>query len=192
MARDLGKSYTIKKKTIRYPNGDIYEGMTAAYYKNSCDPHGEGTYYHKSSGVVFKADWEFRNGPDFNTIEIIDKPKDESFVLVHACASEIYSDLVYLGIIKAKEGTYVFKQLECIVLEPHAWSKHLFNIKKVNDNELSFDLTGPKINSEKFIDCIAIKGTPKCIDASIPSHIIWDHDDEYDVTINASIEVLYF
>ena len=192
MASDLGKGYKCKKQTIKYPNGDVYEGMTASYYDNEYELHGEGTYFNKSSGVTFQADWEYRQGPDFNTIKIIDKPKNQSFVLVHAYAGEIYSDLVYLGIIKAKEGTFSFKDLESFILEPHAWSKHLFTIKHFDENELVFDFTGPKVDHGKFIDKIAPKGEPKEYHSTISSHIIWDHDDEYDVTQSASIEVLYF
>lgn len=192
MATDLGSGYKYKKVKIEYPNGDIYEGMGAAYYDSDYEPHGEGTYFNKSSGVTFKADWELREGPDFETIEIINKPTEESFVLVQAYAGEIYSDLVYLGIIKANIGTYAFKELECIILDPHAWAKHLFSIKQVNENELVFDFTGPKVDHGKFINFIAPKGEYKKYQSTVDSHIIWDHDDEYDVTMTASIKILYF
>ena len=192
MASDLGKSYKLKKIKINYPNGDVYKGMGAAYYNPPYEPHGTGTYFNKSSGVTFKADWEYRKGPNFNTIEIINKPDGESFVLVQAYAGEIYSDLVYLGIIKANIGIYAFKELECIVLEPHSWSKHLFNIKQVNDSELIFDFTGPKVDHGKFIDFVAPRGEPKKYESTVSSTIIWDHGDEYDVTQSASIEILYF
>lgn len=192
MAKDLGNGYKYKKITLKYPNGDIYEGMGAAYYSSEYEPYGEGTYFNKSSGVTFKADWNWRKAPDFKTIEIVNKPKGESFVLVQAYAGEIYSDLVYLGIIKAEVGTYAFKTLECLVVEPHAWAKHLFTIKQVNDNELIFDFTGPKVDHGKFIDFVAPKGEPKKYESTVSSTIIWDHGDEYDVTQTAKIEILYF
>ena len=192
MAKDLGKSYKIKNTIIKYPNGDIYDGMAAAYHSSDYEPHGEGVYFNKSSGVSFKADWEWREGPDFNTIEIVNKPEGESFVLINAYAGEIYSDLVYLGIIKAKPGTYHFKELESFILEPHAWSNHLFTIKQADDKELVFDFTGPKVDHGKFVDCVAKKGEAKELHSTVSSHIIWDHDDEYDVSKTAKINVLYF
>lgn len=192
MNKDLGSGYKYKKKSIKFPNGDIYEGMAAAYYSGDYEPYGEGTYFNKSSGVTFKAEWDYRKGPDFNSIEIIDKPQGQRFVLVQAYAGEIYSDLVFLGIIKVKEGTYSFKELECIVLEPHAWLKHRFTIKHFDSNELVFDFTGPMVNHGKFIDKVVKLGKPEEYNSTIPSHIIWDHDDEYDVTQSASIKVLYF
>ena len=193
MAKDLGKGYKYKKIKIKYPNGDIYEGMGAAYYSSEYEPYGEGTYFNKRTGVTFKAEWNWRNdGPDFKTIEIIDKPKGKSFVIVQAYAGEIYSDLTYLGIIEAKEGSYSFKDLECIILEPHAWAKHLFVIKQVSDNELIFDFTGPKVDHGNFINKTAPKCEPKEYESTVSSHIIWDHGDEYDVTQTAKIELFYF
>ena len=192
MATELGKGYKISKKKITFPNGDIYKGMAASYYDSEYEPHGEGTYFNKSSGVTFKADWEHRRGPDFNTIQIVDKPKGENFALVQAYAGEIYSDLVYLGIIRAKAGEYPFKELECIILEPHAWAKHLFTIKKTSDKELVFDFTGPKVDHGNFIGCVAVKGEPKVLDSVVSSTIIWDHGDEYDASQTAKIKVFYF
>ena len=192
MTKDLGTGYTYKKQIIKYPNGDVYDGMTAAYYNSKYEPYGEGTYFNKSSGVLFKADWGHRSGPDFDTIKIINKPKEEDFVLVQAYAGEIYSDLVYLGIIKAKIGEYAFKDLECFILEPHAWSEHLFTIKNVSKKELVFDFTGPKVNHGNFIDCVAVKEEPKVLKSTVSSHIIWDHDDEYDVSQTSYIKVLFF
>ena len=192
MASDLGSGYKYKQIKIKYPNGDIYVGMGAAYYSSEYEPHGEGTYFNKRTGVTFKADWEHGGGPNFKTIEIIDKPKGKSFALIQAYAGEIYSDLTYLGIIQAKEGIYAFKDLECIILEPHSWSNHLFRIKKVTDNELTFDFVGPKVDHGNFIDKVIKKGEPQKFSNTIGSHIIWDHDDEYDVTQSAKIEILYF
>ena len=192
MAKELGKGYKYKKTKIKYPNGDIYEGMGADYYGSNYEPHGEGTYFHKASGVTFKTEWEWRNGPIFDTISIVDKPQGELFVLVQAYAGEIYSDLVYFGIIKAKVGTYAFKNLECIVLEPHSWSNHLFAIKQFDNKELVFDFTGPKVDQGKFIDKVAPIGEPKEFNSTVSSHIIWDHDDEYDVSQTANIKILYF
>ena len=192
MASDLGSGYKYKQIKIKYPNGDIYEGMGAAYYSSEYEPYGEGTYFNKRTGVTFKADWEHRGGPNFKTIEIIDKPKRKSFALIQAYAGEIYSDLTYLGIIQAKEGIYAFKDLECIILEPHSWSNHLFRIKKVTDNELTFDFVGPKVDHGKFIDFVVPKGEPKKYESTVSSTIIWDHGDEYDVTQSAKIEILYF
>lgn len=192
MASDLGKSYKLKRIIINYPNGDIYEGMSASYYDSECEPHGMGTYFNKSSGVTFKADWEYRKGPDFNTIEIIDKPRDKSFVIAQVYAGEIYSDLVHLDIIEAKKGEYAFNDLPSIILEPHAWSKHLIKIKKVTDDELVFDFTGPKVDHGKFVDKVIKKGEPQQFKNTISSHIIWDHDDEYDVSQTARIDILYF
>lgn len=192
MASDLGKSYMLKKIKINYPNGDVYEGMGAAYYDPPYEPHGIGTYFQQSSGVTFQADWEFRRGPDFNTIEIIDKPRDKSFVIVQVYAGEIYSDLVHLDIIEAKKGEYAFNDLPSIILEPHAWSEHLIKIKKVTDDELVFDFTGPKVDHGKFVDKVIKKGEPQQFKNTISSHIIWDHDDEYDVSQTARIDILYF
>ena len=192
MVKDLGSGYKYKKQTIKYPNGDIYEGMAAAYYSGNFEPHGEGTYFNKSSGVTFKANWEHRCGPDFNTIQIINKPSGQSFLLVQVYAGEIYSNLVYLGIIKVKEGQFAFKNLECIVLEPHASPKNLLTIKSFNDHELVFDFTGPMVDHGSFIDKVAPKGEPKKYSSTVASHIIWNHDDEYDVTKTASIDILYF
>ena len=192
MASDLGSGYKYKQTKIKYPNGDIYEGMGAAYYSSEYEPHGEGTYFNKKTGVTFKADWEHRRGPNFKTIKIIDKPEGQSFVIVQAYAGEIYSDLTYLGIIEAKEGIYIFKDLECIILEPHSWSKHQFAIKQVSNEELIFDFTGPKVDHGNFIDKSAPKNEPKEYESTIASHIIWDHDDEYDVTQTAKIELFYF
>ena len=192
MASDLGKGYQYKKISIKFPNGDIYEGMGAAYYDSEYEPHGEGTYFNKRTGVTFKADWEHRRGPDFKTIKIIDKPKGEQFVLVQAYAGEIYSNLVYLGIINAKVGTYAFKDLECIVLEPHSWPKHLFVIKQISENELIFDFAGPTVDNDKFANSVAPRNEPKELQSVVASHIIWDHDDEYDVSQSSSIKVLYF
>ena len=191
MAKDLGRGYKYKKTTIKYPNGDIYEGMGACYYDGDLEPHGEGTYFNKSTGVTFKADWEHREGPDFSTIEIIDKPQGKSFALIQAYAGDIYSDLNHLCIIEAKEGTYSFKDLECMVIDKHAWSKHLFVIKKVNERELEFDFTGSKV-SEKFVNRTVTKNTLFEDTSTVSSHIIWDHDDEYDVSQTSSIKVLYF
>ena len=192
MANDLGSGYKYKKTTIKYPNGDIYEGMGASYYDSELEPHGEGTYYQKSSGVTFEADWDHRRGPDFKSIKIRNKPADKSFVIVQVYAGEIYSDLVHLDIIEAKEGEYAFKDLPSIILEPHSWSKHLFRIKKVTDDELVFDFTGPKVDHGNFIDKVIKRGEPQKFKNTIGSHIIWDHDDEYDTTQTASIEILYF
>ena len=192
MASDLGKSYKLKKIKINYPNGDVYEGMGAAYYNPPYEPHGIGQYYQKSSGITFEADWEHRRGPDFKSIKIINKPTDKSFVIVRVYAGEIYSDLVHLDIIEAKEGEYAFKDLSSIILESHSWSKHLFRIKKVTDNELTFDFVGPKVDHGNFIDKVIKKGEPQKFSNTIGSHIIWDHDDEYDVSQTASIEILYF
>ena len=192
MANDLGSGYTYKNVSIKYPNGDIYEGMGAAYYSSEFEPHGLGTYFQKSSGVTFKADWDLRKGPDFKTIEIIDKPTRKSFIIVKVYAGEIYSDLVHLDIIEAREGTYAFKDLPSIVLEPHAWSKHLLIIKNVTSDELVFDFTGPKVDHGKFIDKVIKRGEPQKFTNTVSSHIIWDHDDEYDVSQTAQIEILYF
>ena len=192
MASDLGKSYKLKKIKINYPNGDVYEGMGAAYYDPPYEPHGIGQYYQKSSGVTFEADWEHRKGPDFKSIKIINKPANKSFVIVQVYAGEIYSALVHLDIIEAKEGEYAFKDLPSIILEPHSWSNHLFRIKKVTDNELTFDFVGPKVDHGNFIDKVIKKGEPQKFSNTIGSHIIWDHDDEYDVSQTASIEILYF
>ena len=192
MASDLGKSYKLKKIKINYPNGDVYEGMGAAYYDPPYEPHGIGQYYQKSSGITFEADWEHRRGPDFKSIKIINKTADKSFVIVQVYAGEIYSDLVHLDIIEAKEGEYAFKDLPSIILEPHSWSKHLFTIKKVTDDELVFDFTGPKVDHGNFIDKVIKRGEPQKFENTVNSHIIWDHDDEYDVTQTASIEILYF
>ena len=192
MASDLGKSYKLKKIKIKYPNGDIYEGMGACYHNPPYEPHGIGRYYQKSSGVTFEADWERRKGPDFKSIRIIDKPLGKSFVILQVYAGEIYSDLVHLDIIEAKEGEYAFKDLPSIILEPHSWSKHLFRIKKVTDSELTFDFVGPKVDHGKFIDKVIKKGEAQKFSNTIGSHIIWDHDDEYDVSQTATIELLYF
>ena len=193
MASDLGSSYKYKKVNIKYPTGDIYEGMAASFLDGEYDePHGVGTYFHKDSGVTFKADFEWRRGPDFKTIEIIDKPARKSFVIVRAYASEIYSDLTHLDIIEAKEGTYSFKDLPSFILDPHAWSKHLLTIKKVTDDELVFDFTGPKVDHGNFVDKVIKKGEPQNYSHTISSHIIWDHDDEYDVDQTAKIDILYF
>ena len=192
MASDLGKSYKLKKIKINYPNGDVYEGMGAAYYNPPYEPHGIGQYYQKSSGITFEADWEHRRGPDFKSIKIINKPTDKSFVIVRVYAGEIYSDLVHLDIIEAKEGEYAFKDLPSIILEPHSWSNHLFRIKKVTDNELTFDFVGPKVDHGNFIDKVMKKGEPQKFSNTIGSHIIWDHDDEYDVSQTARIDILYF
>ena len=192
MASELGKGYKYKNVKIRYPNGDVYQGMGASYYGSEYEPYGVGTYFQKSSGVTFSSEWDYRRGPDFKAIEIIDKPAGKSFVLVQAYAGEIYSDLVHLDIIKAEAGEYAFKNLPSIILEPHAWSNHLFTIKKVTDSELVFDFTGPKVDHGKFIDKVVKKGEPQEYQNSIPTTIIWDHDDEYDATQSASIKVLYF
>ena len=192
MGRELVKGYKYKKIRINYPNGDIYEGMGAAYYDGKYEPHGIGSYYQKASRVTFKGDWDLRNGVDFKTVEIINKPKGESFVLVQVYAGEIYSDLVHLDIIKAIEGTYKFDDLPSIVLEPHAWKGHLFTIKKVTDSELVFDFTGPKVDHGNFIDKVIKKGEPDEFEHSIATTIIWDHGDEYDASQKASIKVLYF
>ncbi len=192
MASDLGKSYKLKKIKINYPNGDVYEGMGAAYYNPPYEPHGIGRYYQKSSGITFEADWEWRKGPDFKSIRIINKPLGKSFVILQVYAGEIYSDLVHLDIIEAKEGEYAFKDLPSIILEPHSWSKHQFVIKKVSDEELIFDFTGPKVDHGNFINKRAPKNEPKEYESTVSSHIIWDHDDEYDVSQTAKIELLYF
>ena len=192
MASDLGESFKLKKIKIKYPNGDIYEGMGAYYHNPPYEPHGIGRYYQKSSGVTFEADWERRKGPDFKSIRIIDKPLGKSFVILQVYAGEIYSDLVHLDIIEAKEGEYAFKDLPSIILEPHSWSKHLFRIKKVTDSELTFDFVGPKVDHGKFIDKVIKKGEAQKFSNTIGSHIIWDHDDEYDVSQTATIELLYF
>lgn len=192
MAKELGNGYKYKKTSIKYPNGDIYNGMGASYYDSELEPHGLGTYYQKSSGVTFKADWEYRRGPDFKTIEIIDKPAGKFFVIVQVYAGEIYSDLTHLDIIEAKEGEYAFKDLPSIIVEPHAWSNHLLRIKKVAENELVFDFVGPKVDHGKFVDKVIQKGEPQEYKNTIASHIIWDHDDEYDVSQTACIEILYF
>lgn len=192
MGTDLGTGYKYKNIKIKYPNGDIYEGMGASYYSSDYEPYGVGNYYQKASGVTFKADWDYRRGPDFKTIEIIDKPEGESFVIVLAKASEIYMDLEHLDIIKANVGTYSFKDLPSIIVEPHAWARHLFTIKNVSDNELVFDFTGPKVDHGKFIDKVVKKGEPQKFTNTIATTIIWDHGDEYDASQSASIEVLYF
>ena len=192
MASDLGKSYKLKKIKINYPNGDVYEGMGAAYYDLPHEPHGIGQYYQKSSGITFEADWEHRKGPDFKSIRIINKPLGKSFVILQVYAGEVYSDLVHLDIIEAKEGEYAFKDLPSIILEPHSWSSHLFRIKKVTDNELTFDFVGPKVDHGNFIDKVIKKGEPQKFSNTIGSHIIWDHDDEYDVSQTARIDILYF
>ena len=192
MASDLGKSYKLKKIKINYPNGDVYEGMGAAYYDSPHEPHGIGQYYQKSSGITFEADWEHRKGPDFKSIRIINKPLGKSFVILQVYAGEVYSDLVHLDIIEAKEGEYAFKDLPSIILEPHSWSNHLFRIKKVTDNELTFDFVGPKVDHGNFIDKVIKKGEPQKFSNTIGSHIIWDHDDEYDVSQTAKIKILYF
>ena len=192
MASDLGKSYKLKKIKINYPNGDVYEGMGAAYYDLPHEPHGIGQYYQKSSGITFEADWEHRKGPDFKSIRIINKPLGKSFVILQVYAGEVYSDLVHLDIIEAKEGEYAFKDLPSIILEPHSWSNHLFRIKKVTDNELTFDFVGPKVDHGNFIDKVIKKGEPQKFSNTIGSHIIWDHDDEYDVSQTARIDILYF
>lgn len=192
MAKDLGKGYKYKKMIIKYPNGDIYDGMCAAYYSSNYEPHGEGIYYNRNNDVSFKADWEYRSGPYFETIEIIDKPRDIPYVIVQAYATEIYSDLVYLGIIKVETKTFHFKELECIVLEPHSWLNHIFTIKRFDENELEFDFAGPKVDKEKFIGCVINKGVSISLNSAKSSHIIWDHDDEYDVTQYSSIKALYF
>ena len=143
MASHLDNIYKYKQIKIEYPNGDIYEGMGAAFSfcSSEYEPHGEGTYFNKKTGVTFKADWEHRRGPDFKTIEIINRPEGESFIIVQAYAGEIYSDLTYLGIIQAKEGIYAFQDLECIILEPNSWPEHQFAIKQVSDDKLIFDFT---------------------------------------------------
>lgn len=192
MGEELGNGYKYKKIKIKYPNGDIYEGMGAAYYDSAYEPHGIGTYYQKSSGVSIKADWELRKGPDFNSIEIVSKPDGVPFVLVQAYAGEIYSDLVHLDIIQAIAGTYKFQDLPSFILEPHAWAKHLFTIKKVDENELAFDFTGPKVNHGNFIDKVAKKGEPQEFKHTINTTIIWEHGDEYDATQTTIIKVLYF
>ena len=192
MSKDLGSGYKYKKIKIKYPNGDVYEGNGAAYYSGEYEPYGLGTYYHKESGVTFSADWEYRSGPDFESIKIIDKPQGRPFVIIQAYAGEIYSDLVYLGIIKAKVGEYRFKDLPSFLLEPHAWSKHMFVIKQVNENELLFDFTGPKVDHGNFVNKAAKKGEPQELHHTVSSHIIWDHGDEYDVSQTARIKVLYF
>lgn len=192
MTKDLGKGYKYKKIKIEYRNGDIYKGMGAAYYSSEYEPYGEGTYYQKASGVTFHADWDYRRGPNFETINIISKPKGESFVLVQAHAGQVYGDLSHLDIIEAKVGSYNFKNLPSIIIEPHAWSGHLFVIKKVTEYELTFDFTGHNVDHGHFIDCVAEKGKPKEIEHSESSTIIWDHDDEYEVSRFASIKVLYF
>ena len=124
MASELGKGYKYKNVKIRYPNGDVYQGMGASYYGSEYEPHGVGTYFQKSSGVTFSSEWDYRRGPDFKAIEIIDKPAGKSFVLVQAYAGEIYSDLVHLDIIKAEAGEYAFKNLPSIILEPHVTEKN--------------------------------------------------------------------
>lgn len=192
MASELGKGYNCKQVKIDYPNGDTYVGMGAAYYSQQYEPHGVGVFFQKGSKVSFEADWELREGPNFNSIRIVDKPKEKSFVIVQVKASEIYSDLVHLDIIEAKVGTYHFKELPSIILEPHAWSKHAFTIKNITDDELVFDFTGPKVDHGKFVDKVVKKGEPLMLTHTIPTTIIWDHGDEYDATITASIKVLYF
>ena len=192
MGKDLGSGYKCKRVEIKYPNGDIYKGMGASYYGSDYEPHGVGTYYQESSGVAIEADWELRRGPDFKTVKVINKPAGKSFVLVQAYAGEIYTDLSSLAIIEAKEGTYAFKELPSIILEPHAWAKHLFVIKKVSDNELVFDFTGPKVDHGNFVDQVIQKGEPQRFENTVSSTIIWDHDDEYDASQTARIDVLYF
>lgn len=192
MAQNLGTGFKYKSIIINYPNGDVYEGMGAAYYDGKYEPHGIGTYYQKSSGVTFEADWDLRRGPDFKSIKIINKPSNKSFVIVHAYAGEIYSDLVHLDIIEAKKGEYSFKDLPSFILEPHSWASHIFRIKKVTDSELVFDFVGPKVDHGNFIDKAIKKGEPQKFEHTIGSHIIWDHDDEYDVSQTARIEILYF
>lgn len=192
MASELSDGYKVKKIKTKYPNGDTYEGMGAGYYGPPYEPHGIGIYTQKSSGVAFQADWEHREGPDFKSVKIIAKPAGKSFVLVQVYAGEIYTDLQNLAIVEAKEGTYAFQNLPSILLEPHAWSDHLFVIKKVSENELVFDFTGPKVDHGKFIDKTIKKGEPQEFANTVSSHIIWDHDDEYDVSQTAKISVLYF
>lgn len=192
MNRDLGTGYKYKNIKIKYPNGDIYEGMGAQYYDNGYDPYGVGTYYQKASGVTFKASWDYRVGPDFNTIEIIDKPKGSNFVLVKARASEVYVDLEHVDIIKAEVGVYSFHDLPSIVVKPHAWKNHLFTIKKVTDDELVFDFTGGHVNHGNFIDKVVKKGEAEHFSKTTSTTIIWDHGDEYEGSENASIDVLYF
>lgn len=192
MAKELGNGYSYKKVKINYPNGDIYEGMGAAYYDSEYEPHGIGTYFHKESGVSFKADWELRAGPDFKTIEIVNKPNDKFFVLVQVYAGEIYTDLSHLNILEAIPKTFVFKELPSIIIEPHAWLKHLFTIKKVTEEELTFDFTGPKVDHGNFVDIVVKKGEPQSFKSSKSTTIIWDHGDEYDATQTASIDILYF
>ena len=82
--------------------------------------------------------------------------------------------------------------LPSIVIDPHAWSSHLFTIKKVTEDALMFSFTGPKVDHGKFIDIVIRKGEPKKYDHTIDTTIIWDHGDEYDATQTAKIEVLYF
>ena len=166
--------------------------MAAAYYSSPYEPDGIGTYYQKSSGVTFEADWDHTRGPDFNSIKIINKPKGKSYVIVQVYAGEIYTDLSCLAIIEAKVGEYAFKELPSIIIEPHAWAKHLLKIKKVSDDELVFDFTGPKVDHGNFVDKVLKKGEPLKLDNTVDSHIIWDHDDEYDVSQTARIEILYF
>ena len=192
MNRDLGTGYKYKNIKIKYPNGDIYEGMGAQYYDNGYDPYGVGTYYQKASGVTFKANWDYRVGPDFNTIEIIDKPKGSDFVLVKARASEVYVDLEHVDIIKAEVGVYSFHDLPSIVVEPHAWKNHLFTIKKVTDDELVFDFTGGHVNHGNFIDKVVKKGEAENFSKTTSTTFIWDHGDEYEGSEKASIDVLYF
>ena len=65
-------------------------------------------------------------------------------------------------------------------------------IKKVDDNELVFDFTGPKVDHGNFIDIVVKKGEPQEFKHTVNTTIVWDHDDEHDTTQTAIIKVLYF
>lgn len=54
IASDLGKSCKLKKIKINYPNGDVYEGMGAAYYNPPYEPHGIGRYYQSLVELLSK------------------------------------------------------------------------------------------------------------------------------------------
>ena len=125
------------KGTLRFPNGDTYEGQLS---RDGKAPEGKGVYNILDLGISFSATWPYDQGPVFDSIRLLKKPKKPTLLISDFCQA-YYNLSVFTAVLEANVGDHPYGSLH-FIHEKIIDDRKGIKILEASEEKITFQIDG--------------------------------------------------
>ncbi len=125
------------KETLRFPNGDTYQGQLS---RDGKTPEGKGTYNVSDLGISFSATWHDDKGPAFDSIRLLSKPRKPT-LLISDFSQAYYNLSVFTAVLEAAVGNHPYDSLH-FIHEKIVDDRKAIKILEASEEKIVFQIDG--------------------------------------------------